>query len=52
LHVWGDPKKDIAAFRAVKEAVGEDMVLIFDAAMAYNHEEALWVGRQLEEMDC
>ena len=52
LHVWGDPKKDIAASRAVKEAVGEDMVLIFDAAMAYHHEEALWVGRQLEEMGC
>ena len=52
LHVWGNPKKDIAAYREVRKAVGGDYVLMFDAACAYNHEEALWVGKQLEEIGC
>ena len=37
---------DIAACRLIREAVGDDMVLMFDPYGTYhNYEEALWVGR-------
>ena len=43
---------DIAACRAVREAVGDDMVLSFDPWGTYRtYEEALKVGRVLEELD-
>ena len=31
LHCYGIPKEDIAVCRAVREAVGDDMILMFDA---------------------
>ncbi len=43
---------DIEACRLVREAVGDDMVLMFDPWGTYrNYEEALKVGRALEELD-
>ena len=43
---------DIAACRLVREAVGDDMVLMYDVWGSYrNYEEALKVGRVLEELD-
>ncbi len=43
---------DIAACRLVREAVGDDMVLMYDPWGTYrNYEEALKVGRVLEELD-
>jgi L-alanine-DL-glutamate epimerase-like enolase superfamily enzyme len=43
---------DIAACRAVREAVGDDMVLMFDPWGTYHtYEDALCVGRALEELD-
>ena len=43
---------DIAACRLVRQAVGDDMVLMFDPWGTYrNYEEALKVGRVLEELN-
>ena len=37
--------------RAVREAVGEDMVLMLDPFGGYTLEEARWVGRELEKLN-
>ena len=57
-HKWqpapqqpGFPKEDVEICRAVREAVGDDMVLMLDPFGVYTLEEALWVGRQLEELN-
>jgi len=41
---------DIEVCRAVRDAVGRDMVLMFDPWGAYNYSEALRVGRELEAL--
>ena len=46
-----DPKHDVAACRAVREAVGPDMHLMLDCHHDYTREEALYIGRELEELD-
>ncbi|MBT4978110.1 MAG: mandelate racemase [Gemmatimonadetes bacterium] len=51
LHVFGDVKKDIEACRLVRETVGDDIELMLDASAAYNFEEALWAGRELEKLN-
>jgi len=51
LHVEGIPEKDLAVCRAVKKAVGEDMTLMHDPVGLYDHEQALRVGRELEELN-
>lgn len=38
-------------WRAVREAVGDDMVLMLDPGGVYTLEEAIWVGLRLEELD-
>jgi L-alanine-DL-glutamate epimerase-like enolase superfamily enzyme len=57
LHTWmppiawaPDPKQDVAACRAVAEAVGQDMRLMLDAFHYYSREEALYIGRELEKL--
>jgi len=54
LPVPGRPshvEMDIEACRAVREAVGDDMVLMFDPWGTYHtYEDALRVGRALEEL--
>jgi L-alanine-DL-glutamate epimerase-like enolase superfamily enzyme len=47
----GFPEKDIEVCRAVREAVGPDMVLMLDPFGVYTLEQALWVGRELEKLD-
>lgn len=47
----GYPEHDIAVCRAVREAVGDDMVLMLDPFGVYTYEQALWVGRQLEKLN-
>jgi len=45
-------KWDIACCRAVREAVGDDMVLMYDPWGTYHiYEEALQVGRELERLN-
>jgi L-alanine-DL-glutamate epimerase-like enolase superfamily enzyme len=57
LHTWmppipwaPDPKRDVAACRAVRERVGDDMALMLDGYHFYSREEALWIGRELEKL--
>jgi len=56
LHTWSPPfgpnlKRDIAACRAVRERVGPEMRLMLDPYHDYSREEALYLGRALEELD-
>ena len=42
---------DIEACRAIRDAVGDDIVLMFDPWGTYcTYEQALWVGRELEKL--
>ena len=57
LHTWmppiawaPDPRRDVAACRAVAEAVGQDMRLMLDSFHYYGREEALYIGRELEKL--
>jgi len=47
----GFPEKDIEVCRAVRDAVGPDMVLMLDPFGVYTLEQSLWVGRELEKLD-
>lgn len=58
LHTWQPPipgapdvKRDVAACAAVREAVGDDMVLLFDGYHYYSRQEALYLGRELEKLN-
>lgn len=56
LHTWMSPlgpdlERDIAACRAVREAVGPEMPLMLDPHHDYSRQEALRLGRALEELD-
>lgn len=44
------PKQDVAVCRAVRERVGEEMVLMLDPWGVYDSEQALYVGRELEKL--
>ncbi|MCZ6632728.1 MAG: mandelate racemase [bacterium] len=50
-HPHGTPKEDIEICRAIREAVGDDMVLMLDSMWAYSYDEAIRVGRAVEELD-
>jgi L-alanine-DL-glutamate epimerase-like enolase superfamily enzyme len=55
LHTWMPPYgpdlgRDIAACRAVREAVGPDVKLMLDPFHNYTREDALYLGRALEEL--
>ena len=45
------PKHDVAVCQAVRERVGDDIVLMLDQAGIYNYEEALYVGREIEKLN-
>ena len=51
LHPFADPVKDVRVCRAVREAVGPDMLLMLDASCEYDHEQALRVGREIEKLN-
>jgi L-alanine-DL-glutamate epimerase-like enolase superfamily enzyme len=52
LHPPGEAKLDIECCRAVRDAVGDTMELMSDpVGGAYDHEDALRVGRALEKLD-
>ena len=58
LHTWmppvswaPDPKMDVKACAAVREAVGPDLPLMLDANHWYSREDALYIGRELEKLD-
>ena len=50
LHPWGDVDRDVAACAAVRKAVGDTMVLMSDPVAGYNPQQALRVGRALEDL--
>jgi L-alanine-DL-glutamate epimerase-like enolase superfamily enzyme len=43
-------REDIAVCKAVREAVGDDYTIMLDSTWSYRYEEALRVGRAIEEM--
>ena len=58
LHTWmppiewaPDPKMDVAACRAVRERVGDDIDLMLDSYHFYDRHEALFIGRELEKLN-
>jgi len=51
LHPFGEARRDIELCRAVREAVGPGYVLMLDPGGAYTRDEAIRVGRALEELD-
>lgn len=64
LHTWNttewdsstmvakpDPKRDIEACRAVREKVGDDMVLMLDCFHMYDRQDSLYIGKELEKLN-
>jgi L-alanine-DL-glutamate epimerase-like enolase superfamily enzyme len=51
IHPHAKPDEDIEISRAVRKAVGDDMVLMLDSCWAYGYEDAVRVGRAIEELD-
>jgi L-alanine-DL-glutamate epimerase-like enolase superfamily enzyme len=51
VHAWGDPARDVALLRRLR-AADLDMTLMYDAEGVYDRREALWVAREIEELDC
>ncbi len=51
IHPHGDPMYDIEICQAVREAVGDDMKLMLDSMWAYQYEDAMRVGRAIEELN-
>ena len=50
LHVWGDPTRDIELCRAVRKQVGPGVALMVDAVGSYTLDDAMRVGRVLDEL--
>lgn len=46
-----NPKMDIKACAAVREAVGPDIDLMIDGYHWYSRAEALWIGKELEKLN-
>ena len=51
LHPKGGYDRDLASCKAVREALGADMLIMSDPVATYNHQEALRMGRELEKLD-
>jgi L-alanine-DL-glutamate epimerase-like enolase superfamily enzyme len=51
IHPHTIPKEDIEICRAVRKAVGGEMTLTLDSMWSYGYEEAVRVGRAIEELD-
>ena len=51
MKVGLGPKEDLKLVSAVRDAIGDDFKLMVDANHAYNKNDALYVGRGLDEME-
>jgi L-alanine-DL-glutamate epimerase-like enolase superfamily enzyme len=51
IHPHGTAKPDIDICRAVRQAVGDDMILMLDSMWSYGYADAVRVGRTIEELD-
>jgi len=50
LHAWGRLEEDAELCRALRQEVGDEIVLMYDASSMFNlYEDAVWFGRRLEE---
>jgi L-alanine-DL-glutamate epimerase-like enolase superfamily enzyme len=45
------PQQDVEVCQAIRERVGDDIVLMLDQACVYNYEDALYVGREIEKLN-
>jgi len=50
MHPHAIPAEDVVICRVVRDAVGDDMVLMLDPGWAYGYEDALRVGRKIEQL--
>ncbi len=50
IHPVKNPKKDVEICAAVKNAIGDSMVLMLDSMWVYGYEDALRVGLAIQEM--
>lgn len=50
LHAAATPDKDIEACKATRAAVGDDYPLMLDATSAYDWQDAVRVGREIEKL--
>jgi L-alanine-DL-glutamate epimerase-like enolase superfamily enzyme len=50
FHLWGDARRDVPVCAAIREAVGPDVALMLDPASRYGRQDALHVGRAIEEL--
>lgn len=51
IHPHAKPDEDIEISQVVRKAVGDDMVLMLDSCWAYGYEDAVRVGRAIEELN-
>jgi L-alanine-DL-glutamate epimerase-like enolase superfamily enzyme len=51
IHPHGTAKPDIDICRAVRQAVGDDMILMLDSMWSYGYADAVRVGRAIEELN-
>ena len=51
LHAWGRVQDDANLFRALRKHVGDDIVLMYDASSMFTYEDALYLGRVLEDLN-
>lgn len=51
IHPHAIPKSDIEICRVVREAVGDDMILMLDSIWSYDYENAVRVGRAIEDLE-
>jgi L-alanine-DL-glutamate epimerase-like enolase superfamily enzyme len=51
IHPWGDPVRDVEAYRALRSELGSDYVLMADPVAGYTQRQALRIGRELERLN-
>ncbi len=51
IHPWGDPVRDVEAYRALRSELGSELVLMSDPVAGYNQQQALKIGRELEKLN-
>jgi L-alanine-DL-glutamate epimerase-like enolase superfamily enzyme len=50
IHPPCNPQKDVEVCQAVKDAVGDSMALMLDSMWSYTYEDAVRVGRAIQDM--
>ena len=51
IHPHGNPQYDIEISKAIRGAVGDEMKLMLDSMWAYQYEDAIRVGRAIENLN-